>query len=832
MRRSVLAALALLGLFLLLLAITLWQCLSNPSIAFLSAEKPAEWIVYPTDPTLAIRASREQRVRFRTRFDVGSVPASASIRLRAFQDYTLWLNGERVCGTPATKGSWKRTVAHEGAAFLRAGQNILEAEVRQVVGPPAFWLVMTIDGVTVKTDSSWETRTGDGGWVPVRLAVEPMDHPLTRASPSVAEGWRRAWPTVLLWAGMASVVIVGVRWTARWSEGAVRQSAPGARIASSRRMEWALLGLIAVLWCGLCANNLYRMPPVVGYDGPGHVEYVTFLLAHRRLPLANEGWEMFQPPLHYVLSACVASIGEVLGWVDAPVMVPKMVSAAGGLALIVLVYFALRIVFPHSQRSRCAGLIVGAALPMNIYLSQYPTNEVTAAAFTTAALVLFLRILRDRTRSLGRHVVLGSVLGLAVLSKHTAVLAVGVVLVVMAGRLALDGRWPLRVGLSRMVATAVAALAVAGWNGYRNWSHFGNPLVGNWDRATGLAWWQDPGYRTSSYYLSFGRSLTKPFHSCLYSFADGIFSSVWGDGTWAGISGSLHPPWHYDLMAVGFSLAWIPTLFVAVGMIAALAAWIRHPGAIWAVLMGHALVVGYAILFMTLKLPYYGNVKGFFGLSSAACLCALAAWGFDAISRRVGRYAGVLWIPLLMWAVNAYASFFVWPLDAKAHWLLGEALARQGKSVRGIEHFRRAIHLDPNRMEAYAGLGKVLFKLRRYAEARQTWQDGIVHVPQSLDLLNALAWLMATCPDGRYRDGAKAALLAERACRLTAPPDAGALDTLAAAQAEQGDFSAAINTLEQAIRLAESAKREDLLERMRVRLDLYKAGTPYRESGW
>jgi len=74
--------------------------------------------------------------------------------------------------------------------------------------------------------------------------------------------------------------------------------------------------------------------------------------------------------------------------------------------------------------------------------------------------------------------------------------------------------------------------------------------------------------------------------------------------------------------------------------------------------------------------------------------------------------------------------------------------------------------------------------------------------------------------------------LAERACRLTAPPDAGALDTLAAAQAEQGDFSAAINTLEQAIRLAESAKREDLLERMRVRLDLYKAGTPYRESGW
>ena len=49
---------------------------------------------------------------------------------------------------------------------------------------------------------------------------------------------------------------------------------------------------------------------------------------------------------------------------------------------------------------------------------------------------------------------------------------------------------------------------------------------------------------------------------------------------------------------------------------------------------------------------------------------------------------------------------------------------------------------------------------------------------------NDLAWLLATAPDARFRDGPRAVEHATRACELSGWRDAAALDTLAAAYAE------------------------------------------------
>ena len=56
------------------------------------------------------------------------------------------------------------------------------------------------------------------------------------------------------------------------------------------------------------------------------------------------------------------------------------------------------------------------------------------------------------------------------------------------------------------------------------------------------------------------------------------------------------------------------------------------------------------------------------------------------------------------------------------------------------------------------------------------------------------------------------------------------LDTLAAAYASAGDFSKAIETAEKAIKLAEAAGRKDYSREIQARLQLYKAGKPYREK--
>ena len=55
-----------------------------------------------------------------------------------------------------------------------------------------------------------------------------------------------------------------------------------------------------------------------------------------------------------------------------------------------------------------------------------------------------------------------------------------------------------------------------------------------------------------------------------------------------------------------------------------------------------------------------------------------------------------------------------------------------------------------------------------------------------------LAWLLATCPDARHRDGKKAVEFAARHCLFVTGGTPNHLNTLAAAYAEGGDFAKAV----------------------------------------
>ena len=45
-----------------------------------------------------------------------------------------------------------------------------------------------------------------------------------------------------------------------------------------------------------------------------------------------------------------------------------------------------------------------------------------------------------------------------------------------------------------------------------------------------------------------------------------------------------------------------------------------------------------------------------------------------------------------------------------------------------------------------------------------------------------------------------------------------------------GDFSKAVKTAEEAVKLLEAAGKKDAAEKIRGRLELYKSGQPYREK--
>lgn len=80
----------------------------------------------------------------------------------------------------------------------------------------------------------------------------------------------------------------------------------------------------------------------------------------------------------------------------------------------------------------------------------------------------------------------------------------------------------------------------------------------------------------------------------------------------------------------------------------------------------------------------------------------------------------------------------------------------------------------------------------RHAAAGAAYRRAVRTDPGDLEAANALAWFLATCEDGAFRDAAEAAVIAGPLVALW--PRSAWVDTLAAAQAELGDFAAAVAT--------------------------------------
>jgi hypothetical protein len=73
---------------------------------------------------------------------------------------------------------------------------------------------------------------------------------------------------------------------------------------------------------------------------------------------------------------------------------------------------------------------------------------------------------------------------------------------------------------------------------------------------------------------------------------------------------------------------------------------------------------------------------------------------------------------------------------------------------------------------------------------------------------------------------------AERAVALVGSPDPVALDVLAAAHAEAGDFSAALTALARAADVVRANGPADLIPTLRSHLALFEARRPVRTAEW
>ena len=147
---------------------------------------------------------------------------------------------------------------------------------------------------------------------------------------------------------------------------------------------------------------------------------------------------------------------------------------------------------------------------------------------------------------------------------------------------------------------------------------------------------------------------------------------------------------------------------------------------------------------------------------------------------------------------------------------------------RAIDDYDRAVSLDPNYHVAYAGRGNTWRAKQEFQKAVDDYNTAIRLEPNGASSNDGLAWLRATCPDERFRDGAAAVRLATRACELSGWGTAQKIETLAAAYAESGDFDEAVKYQQKALELRDDD--DDRSNAAHQRLQLYQGQQPYRDT--
>ena len=171
------------------------------------------------------------------------------------------------------------------------------------------------------------------------------------------------------------------------------------------------------------------------------------------------------------------------------------------------------------------------------------------------------------------------------------------------------------------------------------------------------------------------------------------------------------------------------------------------------------------------------------------------------------------------------------PDYAAAHSNLGNVLLQAGRVQEAIGHYEQALRLNPNSAVAHKGLGLALKRIGKAPEAAWHYEEALRINHDYPDALNDLAWMLATQAPTDGADPVRAVTLAERACQLTDNRVATYLDTLAAAYAAASRFGDAVGTAQKAVQVADSTAQTQLVSKIEMRLELYRADRAYYEPG-
>jgi hypothetical protein len=310
----------------------------------------------------------------------------------------LWINAEKVEGVNFCDS---KGIVFNLGAHLHAGKNVIRAVIRD-----------------------------DGGWGKFTMPVAAMD--------PIAIGVQ------VLFAFLVAGYMSFVLWRTR-----------------AHPQTWLLC---FICFGAILAGKLYEQQFLFyefAYDWDGHMEYVQYVRAHWNIPPAKDGWQFYQAPMYYFLTAMALWVGEnVLGRSEYLLMqdIESLSWVFMSIAICVVAYISC-LLFPKANNRSLRSLftLLVLALPGLVPFSNRVSNDVLLFLCFVGFTAFLLRWWKN-TRTIDWYMCT-MLLSFALLTKSNAIplLAVGLACLLFQRKVRFVEKW--RLGLVFFFTAA----AVTGW---------------------------------------------------------------------------------------------------------------------------------------------------------------------------------------------------------------------------------------------------------------------------------------------------------------------------------------------------------------------------------
>lgn len=626
--------------------------LNSPNVPLLVDAGEAAWIRYPRPYSPGVYYAETYNMSFRKMFHVSGPVAGARVIFTAFRDCWVTLDGRIIFSTPETADSWKTEYYIDlPASSLAAGTHELCFRVRNQSAHPL--LRVQVPALNISSGVDWDSSVNEINWKPAERANDVKILDISREFSSPIDSLMRILPFI---APLFLVIFLLSAFRERLISLSIM---PGVffRYITPGNLRYLLLAY----WVALAANNIFKLPAYTGFDYPQHIDYIRWIAEKKTLPLASDGWQMFQPPLYYALSALLYSFLQHFFSSDVSLLLLRIIPFFCGMIQVQLSCMALQRLFRKHPGAQMAGLFVAGLLPMNLYINQYVGNEPLAAVLTGCAIYCLIYLSTEpesATYGAVRRIVFlaGVFLGLALLTKMTAILFIPL----FCGYLVWELRkrrfnWFEIIKLEGGFAGVVCL--VCSWFYLRNWWVIGKPFIYGWENAH-KSWWQDPGFRTLGQIFRFGDVFSHPVAAATVSLWDGFYSTFWADG-YLSSTADVSSLWNYDFMLAGILLGVVPAVMLLAGFLAALSG---HGGTHKSVFFFSAvmaLFMMFALFHLFMTVPIYSTVKATYSSGLTVLYALFAATGYRLLNRSL--WSGPVTVALLVcWGAVAARAYFIW----------------------------------------------------------------------------------------------------------------------------------------------------------------------------